>query len=55
MKTYISYWLQAYDPDNVCIFFYWIDHFMLKGKAWQTFANLFSPSDFKKNDEVIWN
>ena len=27
--------------------------FMLKGKSLTDFANLFSPTDFKKNDEII--
>ena len=27
--------------------------FMLKGKTLNDFTNLFSPSDFKKNDEII--
>ena len=28
---------------------------MLKGKSLTDFANLFSPNDFKKNDDVILN
>ena len=33
-----------------CILFI---EFMLKGKTLNDFTNLFSPSDFKKNDEII--
>ena len=33
-----------------CILF---TEFMLKGKTLNDFTNLFSPSDFKKNDEII--
>ena len=29
--------------------------FMLKGKNLTDFTNLFSPNDFKKNDDIILN
>ena len=47
--------IKAYDP-IICGYFYigFID-FMLKGKSLTDFANLFSPDDFKKNDDVILN
>ena len=47
--------IKAYDP-IICEYFYigFID-FMLKGKSLTDFANLFSPNDFKKNDDVILN
>ena len=47
--------IKAYDP-IICGYFYigFID-FMLKGKSLTDFANLFSPNDFKKNDDVILN
>ena len=28
-------------------------HYMLKGKTLLDYTNLFSPNDFKKNDQVI--
>ena len=47
--------IKAYDP-IICGYFYigFID-FMLKGKSLTDFANLSSPNDFKKNDDVILN
>ena len=47
--------IKAYDL-IICGYFYigFID-FMLKGKSLTDFANLFSPNDFKKNDDVILN
>ena len=33
-----------------CILFI---EFMLKGKTLNDFTNLFSPNDFKKNDEIV--
>ena len=47
--------LQAYDS-VICGYFYtgFID-FMLKGKNLTDFTNLFSPNDFKKNDDIILN
>ena len=45
--------IQAYDS-IMCGFFYirFID-FMLKGNNLKDFTNLFSPNNFKKNDDII--
>ena len=47
--------IQAYDS-IMCGYFYiaFID-FMLKGKSLTEYTNLFSPNDFKKNDDTILN
>ena len=47
--------IQAYDS-IMCGYFYiaFID-FMLKSKSLTEYANLFSPNDFKKNDDTILN
>ena len=29
--------------------------YMLKGKSLTDFTNLFSPNDFKKNDDIVLN
>ena len=29
--------------------------YMLKGKSLTDYANLFSPNNFKKNDDIIFN
>ena len=39
----------------VPIFLYWIIDFMFKGKKLTDITNLFSPNDFKKNDDIILN
>ena len=47
--------VQAYDSimcEHFCIAF--ID-FMFKGKSLTEYTNLFSPNDFKKNDDTILN
>ena len=45
--------MQAYDL-IMCIYFcIEFINYMLKGKALLDYANLFSPNDFKKNDQVI--
>ena len=36
--------------DNFCIEFI---NYMLKGKTLLDYTNLFSPNDFKKNDQII--
>ena len=44
-------------PDSIlCGYFYigFID-FMLAGKTLTEFTNLFSPNNFKKNDDIILN
>ena len=45
--------IQAYDS-TMCVYFYigFID-FMLAGKTLTEFTNLFSPNNFKKNDDII--
>ena len=47
--------IQAYDS-IMCGYFYigFID-FMLAGKTLTDFTNLFSPNNFKKNDDIILN
>ena len=47
--------IQAYDS-IMCGYFYigFID-FMLAGKILTDFTNLFSPNNFKKNDDIILN
>ena len=54
VKTNISR-IQAYDL-IICGYFCigFID-FMLKGKSLTEYTNLFSPNDFKKNDDKILN
>ena len=29
--------------------------FMLAGKKWTDFTNLFSPHDFKKKNDIVWS
>ena len=45
--------LQAYD--SIMCRYYCIEfiNYMLKGKILLDYANLFSPNDFKKNDQII--
>ena len=47
--------IQAFES-IMCVYFCigFID-FMLKGKTLTEYTNLFSPSDFKKNDDTILN
>ena len=52
MKTNI-FRIQAYDSimcEYFCVAF--ID-FMFKGKGLTDYTNLFSPNDFKKNDDTV--
>ena len=51
MKTNI-FRIQAYDSGYFCIGFI---NFMLRGQTLTGFTNLFSPNNFKKNDDVILN
>ena len=46
--------IQAYD--SICGYFYigFVD-FMLSGKTLTEYTNLFSPNNFKKNDDIILN
>ena len=40
----------------MCEYFYiGFINFMFKGKSLTEYANLFSPNDFKKNDDTILN
>ena len=45
--------LQAYD--SIMCGYYCIEfiNYMLKGKALLDYTNLFSPNDFRKNDQII--
>ena len=54
IKT-IIFRIQAYDW-IICIYFCigFID-FMLAGKTLTEYTNLFSPNNFKKNDDIILN
>ena len=45
--------LQAYDSVMCGYFCIGFIYFMLKGNNLTDFTNLFSPNDFKKNDDVI--
>ena len=40
---------------NVWILLHWITDFRLKGKSLLDDTNLFSPSEYKKNDKIILN
>ena len=40
---------------NVWILLHWIIDFRLKGKSLLDDMNLFSPSEYKKNDKIILN
>ena len=45
--------IQAYDSIMCGYFCIEFINYMLKGKTLLDYANLFSPNDFKKNDQVI--
>ena len=45
--------IQAYDSIMCGYFCIGFIDFMFKGKALTEFTNLFSPFDFKKNDDII--
>ena len=45
--------IQAYDSIMYGYFCIEFIDFMLKDKILTDFANLFSPNDFKKNDDII--
>ena len=47
------FWVQA--NNSVMCEYFWIGfiHFMLAGKKLTDFTDLFSPHDFKKNDDII--
>ena len=45
--------IQAYDSIMCGYFCIELINYMLKGKTLLDYTNLFSPNDFKKNDQVI--
>ena len=54
IKRYI-FRIQAYDSMMCGYFCTGFIDFMLEGKILADFTNLFSPNDFKKNDDIILN
>ena len=47
--------IQGYDPIMCGYFCIGFIHFMFKGKSLTEYTNIFSPNDFKKNDDTILN
>ena len=47
--------IQAYDSTMWGYFCIGFINFMFKGKTLTEYTNLFSPKDFKKNDDTILN
>ena len=47
--------VQAYDSIMCGYFCIRFIDFMLKGKTLTVFTNIFSPNNFKKNDDIILN
>ena len=47
--------MQAYDSVMCGYFCIGFINFVLEGKSLRDFTNLFSPNDFKKNDNIILN
>ena len=47
--------MQAYDSKMWAYFCIAFIDFMFKGKSLTEYANLFSPNDFRKNDDTILN
>ena len=47
--------IQAYDSKMYGYFCNGFIHFMLAGKTLTEFTNLFSPNNFKKNDDTVLN
>ena len=45
--------IQAYDSITCGYFFMEVINYMLQGKTSLDYTNLFSPNDFKKNDQII--
>ena len=50
-----SFRIQAYDSTMCEYFCIEFVEFMLAGKTLTEFTNLFSPNNFKKNDDIILN
>ena len=51
----IIFRIQAYDSIMCGYFCIGFIDFMLKGKTLTEYTNLFSPNNFKKNDDIILN
>ena len=47
--------IQAFDSIMCGYFYIGFINFMFKGNSLTDFTNLFSPNDFKKNDDIIFN
>ena len=47
--------IQVYDSIMCQYFCIRFINFMLKGKTLNDYTNLFSPNDFKRNDDIILN
>ena len=47
--------IQAYDSIMCGYFYIGFINFMLAGKTLTEYTNLFSPNNFKKNDDIILN
>ena len=47
--------IQAYDSIMCGYFCIGFINFMFKGKSLTEYTNLFSPNDFKRNDDIILN
>ena len=54
IKTNV-FWIQAYDSIMCGYFCIGFINFVLKGESLTEYTNIFSPSDIKKNDDVIFN
>ena len=52
-KTTNIFRIQAYDSIMCGYFCITFINFMLAGKTLTDFTNLFSPNDFKRNDDII--
>ena len=54
-KIAIIYRVQNYDSIMCGYFCVGFTNYMFKGKSLTNFTNLFSPNNFKKNDDIILN
>ena len=54
IKTNV-FWIQAYDSIMCGYFCVGFTEFILAGKTLTEYTNLFSPNNFKKNDDIILN
>ena len=63
IKTFIGnnnikkniFWIKAYDLIMYGYFYIGFIDFVLAGKTLTEYTNLFSPNNFKKNDDIILN